>query len=76
MREETIMLKVGNIAAMTSLKLTIDHNMGGYVLYEGIDTGGVSDSKFGSRRRTYGEFIDWLDAVTLGLVLGQDQYVS
>jgi len=72
-KRETINLKVGNIANMTGLELTIDYNStyGGWRLEEGSDHGGVSTSKFGDRRRTYQDFIDYLDAVVLGLVLGQ-----
>ena len=71
MREETINLKVGNIARMVGLELTIDHNStyGGYRLCEGTDYGTVSTSKFGERRRPYGQFIEYLDAIILGLVL-------
>ena len=68
-RWTTVNVKVGNIAQMTGLRLTVDHNSDGWRLEEGTDTSGVSTSKFGDRRRTYGPFIEWLDAVILGLIL-------
>lgn len=75
MRQETINLKVGNIARMTGLDLTVDYSSvyGGYRLCEGLDLGGISTTKFGERRRTFGQFIDYLDTLILGLVLGQQK---
>jgi len=72
MKEETINLKVGNIAAMTGLPLTVGSQQGGYRLEVGVDHGGTSTTKFGAERRPYRQFIEFLDNVTLGLVLGQE----
>jgi hypothetical protein len=77
-KQAHINLKVGNIAKMTGLELTIDYNSsyGGWRLEEGSDYGGVSTSKFGDRRRTYQEFIDYLDTIVLGLVLAQQRVAA
>ncbi len=74
-KRETINLKVGNIASLTGLQLTVDyyHTGGGWRLEEGTDYGGVSTSKFGDLRRQYSDFVDYLDAITLGLVLAQQK---
>ena len=73
MKEENINLKVSNIAAMTGLRLGWDHNSyyGGYRLEERVESGGASTSLFGEQRRTYGQFIEFLDTLILGLVLKQ-----
>ncbi len=61
---ETINLKVGNIAKMSGLQLTVSDSGSDYRL---VDV--ENDQKFGYGRRDYKTFLDYLDAITLGLVL-------
>ena len=72
-KRETIETRVVRIAKASQRELTIDYlrEYGGWLLAEGTDYGGTSTSLFGSRRRSYGDFIDWLDGILLGLQIGE-----
>ena len=73
-RQENIDRLVGHIAQRSGLELTTDHIAvyGGWLLAEGTDHGGISTSTFGSRRRPYGEFVYFLEAVLIGQRLASE----
>ena len=73
-RQENVERLVGHIAERSGLELTFDliGVYGGWNIFEGSPTGSLSTSTFGSRRRPYGQFVDFLEAVLTGLRLADE----